>query len=175
MAKQAYAVWKEDGAYFGECSECGKSLCVNIGRQHFFICPTHRIVWHNGDNVMSGWKYQSRQDFINAAKSLEGYTEVEFNEEKVLGLFDVQGAIKYIEEEYKDPSWDKVTAEASAIDKQIERYKLAHGTGDPLTEQDALEQLNKLDPEDKVSSRLLAEADKKVPWCSLVMEPAVSK
>jgi hypothetical protein len=104
---QPYCVLKEHGAYFGECSLCGTSICHDIEKIHFFACPTHKIVWQNGVNVMSGWKYMSRQNFIDAAKALEGFTQVEFDEDKVLGPFDLEDTLEYLQNEYAGADWDK--------------------------------------------------------------------
>lgn len=64
--------------YFGGCPLCGQSDGYrNIGRDHWFLCNTHKTKWNIGSNLFSGWRDETEATWRDNARLLEGYTEVE--------------------------------------------------------------------------------------------------
>jgi hypothetical protein len=42
---------------FGGCPTCHETDgFLNIGRDHWFVCHRHRVKWHVGSNLFSGWR-----------------------------------------------------------------------------------------------------------------------
>ncbi len=63
--------------YFGVCPTCRKySGCLNIGRDHWFYCETHKTKWWIGSNLFSGWKSQTEEEHNRNASILSGYLDV---------------------------------------------------------------------------------------------------
>jgi hypothetical protein len=43
--------------HFGVCPECGEpGLCLNVNRDHWFVCRDHRVKWYAGSNLFSAWR-----------------------------------------------------------------------------------------------------------------------
>lgn len=64
--------------YFGGCPECGKNDgCLNLRRDHWFVCDEHRTAWFVGSNLFSGWREESEDDWKRNAAKLNGYLVVE--------------------------------------------------------------------------------------------------
>jgi hypothetical protein len=68
----------EEISYFGGCPECWDiDVCLNVGREHWFICHQHRTKWRGGSNVFSSWRHETEDDWTRNAEVLQGYREVE--------------------------------------------------------------------------------------------------
>ena len=49
---------------FGGCPICGTNNgYLNVGREHWFVCDTHRIRWRWGINLMSTWRFENENDW----------------------------------------------------------------------------------------------------------------
>lgn len=70
--------------YFGVCPECKKpGICLNVGREHWFVCYEHKLTWHVGSNLFSHWKEESEELHKKNTILLEGYTVIEeYHEEE---------------------------------------------------------------------------------------------
>src|SRR5262249_31995479 len=94
--RSATVFYDEEDAYFGACSECGHALCINVGRMHWMYCPQHKVCWWVGENLFSSWKYQNLEEQMESLEELKGCMVIE--DSKPAGLFDVEEAIRVIEE-----------------------------------------------------------------------------
>jgi hypothetical protein len=66
-----------DSGYFGLCRACGKTDgCINVGREHFFVCETHRTYWHIGSNLFSGWREEDANVWQQNVVTLSTYAEI---------------------------------------------------------------------------------------------------
>ncbi len=64
--------------YFGGCPICGgTSGCLNIGRDHWFVCDSHKTKWWIGSNLFSGWRNEDEAEWARNEHRLENYMEVE--------------------------------------------------------------------------------------------------
>jgi hypothetical protein len=62
---------------FGNCPECHKTNgCSSVGRDHWYVCHTHRTKWRIGSNLFSCWRDLSEQQMLTNAYMLAGYCEV---------------------------------------------------------------------------------------------------
>ena len=69
---------KKEIPYFGGCPKCfGTDGCLNIGRDHWFICREHRVKWHVRSIWFSDWREKTEQDWLENKYLLVGYREVE--------------------------------------------------------------------------------------------------
>lgn len=65
-------------AHFGVCPECFRGDgFLNIGRDHWFHCRTHKLKWHVGSNLFSAWRHESESRWAENAELLAGYRGVE--------------------------------------------------------------------------------------------------
>ena len=63
---------------FGLCPRCFRAdYYMNVGREHWFVCDTHKTKWFAGDNLFSSWRHESDEDFARNALLLEEYERVE--------------------------------------------------------------------------------------------------
>ena len=64
--------------YFGGCPECGKQDgCLNVGREHWFVCHEHKKRWSPGSNIFSGWREETEAKWAANFAVLKGYDETE--------------------------------------------------------------------------------------------------
>ena len=62
---------------FGVCPRCKKyEDCLNISRNHWFVCHTHKVKWHFGSNIFSNWRYETEDDWKRNAKKIEDYHDI---------------------------------------------------------------------------------------------------
>src|SRR5262249_49511508 len=48
----------------GGCPQCGgNDGYLNIGRDHWFVCHTHRTKWCRGSNLFSSWRGQNPKEW----------------------------------------------------------------------------------------------------------------
>ena len=67
----------EGDCYFGTCPVCHNTDgCLNIERDHWFVCHEHRVRWFIGANLFSSWKYESEEIWQKNAKLIEDYADV---------------------------------------------------------------------------------------------------
>lgn len=50
---------------------------LNVGRQLFGVCHVDRTYWFIGDNILSGWRYDSKSAWDRHQRILERYEEVD--------------------------------------------------------------------------------------------------
>jgi len=49
--------------YFGLCPTCHKTDgCLNVSREHWYICKEHKVKWCVGANLFSSWMYETREE-----------------------------------------------------------------------------------------------------------------
>ena len=67
--------------YFGVCPKCFRNDgYLNIERDHWYHCRTHKLKWWIGSNLFSCWQLEDESTWRANAELLAGYTEVkEFN------------------------------------------------------------------------------------------------
>jgi hypothetical protein len=66
------------GAYFGVCPHCRcHDGYVNLGREHWFYCKRHRVMWWFGDNVFSSWMHETAEEQRASAERVAGFVVVE--------------------------------------------------------------------------------------------------
>ena len=64
--------------YFGGCPFCRRNDgCLNVHRDHWFVCHLHRVKWCVGSNLFSAWRHESKTTWTANAELLAGYVEVE--------------------------------------------------------------------------------------------------
>jgi hypothetical protein len=64
--------------YWGGCPLCGSNDgYLNVGAAHWFHCQEHATKWCVGENLFSGWRSESEEDWHENAKVLSNYAEVE--------------------------------------------------------------------------------------------------
>lgn len=62
----------------GGCPECHEmTTMLNIERNHFGVCKTHKVQWLIGRNLYSGWRHEDEAQWMENAALLESYQEVE--------------------------------------------------------------------------------------------------
>lgn len=63
--------------YFGVCPECGShDGYLNVGRDHWFKCDTHKTKWNFGSNIFSDWRRESDQQHQRNREVLNTYRTV---------------------------------------------------------------------------------------------------
>ena len=63
--------------YFGGCPECGKcDGFLNVERNHWAVCDTHKTTWPIGANLFSSWHYETKADWERNVAVLRGYSVV---------------------------------------------------------------------------------------------------
>ena len=65
---------------FGNCPQCHKTNgCYSVGRDHWYVCHTHRTKWYIGSNLFSCWRGMSEQCVLaNAYKYLAADAPAKF-------------------------------------------------------------------------------------------------
>ncbi len=64
--------------YWESCSVCRRyDVCLNVGREHWFVCHRHRTKWCIGINLFSGWEHEDASVWACNAAVLAGYRAVE--------------------------------------------------------------------------------------------------
>ena len=67
----------EDLDYWGRCPNCGgNDGCLNVGRNHWFVCDRHRTKWCAGWNLFSSWRHEPASTHQENAQLLATYEEV---------------------------------------------------------------------------------------------------
>lgn len=65
-------------AHFGVCHECGaEGMHYNIYKHNFFACDEHELVWHVGCNLLSNWRYETTEDWLNNWDRLRTYRTID--------------------------------------------------------------------------------------------------
>lgn len=60
---------------FGLCPVCSNDPeILNVGREHFAICREHKVYWHVGSNLFSGWREEAPESWEQNKKLLATYT-----------------------------------------------------------------------------------------------------
>ena len=63
---------------FGGCPICHKSDgFLSVGPGHWNVCHRHRVKWHVGSRLFSGWREQDEQHRQANRYKLAGYRDVE--------------------------------------------------------------------------------------------------
>jgi len=63
---------------FGGCPKCGKlDYYLNVGRDHWAVCDTHRAKWHIGSNLFSSWHHETEADWQRNRYRLAEYVSVD--------------------------------------------------------------------------------------------------
>jgi hypothetical protein len=63
--------------YWGRCPECdAQPAFVNIGRNHWFFCATHKVCWCVGSNLFSSWREETEERWQRNAEFLRGFQDV---------------------------------------------------------------------------------------------------
>jgi hypothetical protein len=63
--------------YFGVCPICRETDgCRNLHKDHWFFCEQHKVKWFAGSNLMSGWVYETEEDWRRNAEKLAAYEVV---------------------------------------------------------------------------------------------------
>ncbi len=76
--------------YFGGCPHCGgNDGFLNIGREHWFRCDTHRTKWRAGTNLFSGWREEDENIWLRNRYRLSEFMQVQ----PVLPRYDGRGAL----------------------------------------------------------------------------------
>jgi hypothetical protein len=68
---------KSYDSYFGGCPQCGGTHgCMNIGRDHWFVCDDHKTKWLVGSNLFSSWREENEETWRQNAQRLADYVQV---------------------------------------------------------------------------------------------------
>ncbi len=63
---------------FGCCPYCGKDDgFINLRRDHWFVCETHKTRWCSGSNTFKCWREEDDWDWAENFDRLLTYTKVE--------------------------------------------------------------------------------------------------
>ena len=63
---------------FGLCPKCLRNDgFLNIERDHWYHCRTHKLKWWIGSNLFSCWQLEDELRWRANAEFLAGYTEIE--------------------------------------------------------------------------------------------------
>ncbi len=63
---------------FGACPICGApGVCLNIEREHWFVCHQHRTRWCVGRNLFSSWRSEDEAVWQRNHATIRHYREVE--------------------------------------------------------------------------------------------------
>lgn len=85
--------------YFGGCPYCGlNDGCLNLGRDHWYVCHTHRTKWWVGSNLFSSWRHEDEEDWALHALRIRDYEEVESVNDSVWAYHPNYGLIKDLSE-----------------------------------------------------------------------------
>ena len=70
------AVTIEDA--LGGCPDCGKlEQYLNVGREHWGFCDTHKTKWCIGSNLFSCWRNETEEDWAKNRAQLAPYKTIE--------------------------------------------------------------------------------------------------
>jgi hypothetical protein len=71
--------WERRGdVFFGTCPHClNHDGYLNVNRVHYFKCDEHRTYWIFGDNIFSGWREETEEQWQANIALLETFREVE--------------------------------------------------------------------------------------------------
>lgn len=59
---------------FGACPFClREGHCLNVNRDHWFMCPEDRVRWYVGSNLFSGWKHETPVNWARNTLLLDSY------------------------------------------------------------------------------------------------------
>jgi len=62
----------------GNCPECGHAgQILNVGREHYGVCHEHKVSWHIGSNLFSGWQDEKPTEWYENKALLSTYRHVE--------------------------------------------------------------------------------------------------
>jgi hypothetical protein len=65
-------------AHFGVCPICHRTNgFLNDGRDHWFVCETHMMKWHVGNNLFSSWRELTDEQRFVQRDALTRYRAVE--------------------------------------------------------------------------------------------------
>ena len=60
--------------HFGNCPHCRRSTAMlNIGKDHWMYCEPHRVTWHVGYNLFSGWQHETEAQWQKNARFLSSF------------------------------------------------------------------------------------------------------
>jgi len=63
---------------WGGCPKClSHDGYLNLYREHWFKCDSHRVRWRVGSNLFSSWRHESESDWGRNGDRLAGYRIVE--------------------------------------------------------------------------------------------------
>ena len=63
--------------YFGGCPTCGDNDgCLNVGRNHWYVCHLCRTKWLVGSNLFSGWRDEDETIWRRTWARIADYREV---------------------------------------------------------------------------------------------------
>jgi len=64
--------------HWGGCPKClSHDGYLNLDREHWFKCDSHRVRWLVGSNLFSSWRFESQADWWRNGDRLAGYRIVE--------------------------------------------------------------------------------------------------
>ena len=46
---------------------------LNIGKDHWMYCEPHRVTWHVGYNLFSGWQHETEAQWQKNARFLSSF------------------------------------------------------------------------------------------------------
>jgi len=85
---ESNSISKSDN-HFGVCPKCHKNNGhLNIERTHWFVCHNCKTKWNVGSNLFSAWKHEDESIWMENAKRIADYEEVEPYHEKVENNLD---------------------------------------------------------------------------------------
>ena len=62
----------------GGCPRCGEiHQYLNLGRDHWGICHTHKTKWCLGRHLFSSWRNETEEDWARNRARLASYTTIE--------------------------------------------------------------------------------------------------
>lgn len=68
----------EPDSDFGGCPECGgDDGYLNVGRDHWMFCETHRTRWLFGSNLFSSWRHETEEEWEANRRKLAEFRVVE--------------------------------------------------------------------------------------------------
>ena len=63
--------------YFGVCPTCLNAGGCNIRREYWMYCREHRVKWRIGENLFSGCRYETEEQWSKNAELLKDFREIE--------------------------------------------------------------------------------------------------
>jgi hypothetical protein len=69
---------REDVDCFGGCPRCWRNDgYLNVGYEPWYICHRHRVKWLVGEDLFSGWRYETNLEWQANAARICGYRVVD--------------------------------------------------------------------------------------------------